>query len=60
LIAYTDTHYMIWTMPIAVHRIERFGFPKTLDVDESLATFLCSRGHALADVGQPRDAVRST
>lgn len=47
-------------MPIAVDKIERFGFPKTLDVDESLATFLFSREHALADIGRPRDVVRST
>jgi hypothetical protein len=45
-------------MPITDDEIERFGFLKTLDADESLAVFLSSLGHALADSGQSRGAVR--
>ena len=56
---YNDEYYKTWPMPITDDEIERFGYLQTLDADESLAVFLCSMGHAQADTGRPRDALRT-
>lgn len=59
LTVHPDEYYKTWPLPITSDEIERFDFLDSLSADESLAMFLCSRGHALADTGQPHDAIRT-
>lgn len=59
LTVHTDEHYRTWPFPITNAEIERFGFLKTLGPDESLAVFIGSMGHALADTGQHHAAIKT-
>lgn len=59
LTVHTDEHYREWPFPITDDEIERFGFLKSLDLDESIAVFMGSMGHAFADTGRDRAAIQT-
>lgn len=59
LTVHTDEHYRAWPFPITDDEIERFGFLKSLSLDESIAVFMGSMGHALADIGRDREAIQT-
>lgn len=59
LSVYDDEHYTQWPEPITADEIERYGFLKTLDADETVAVFLTSMGHTFADTGRSREAIQA-
>lgn len=59
LSVYDDEHYMQWPEPITADEIERYGFLKTLDADETVAVFLTSMGHTFADTGRSSEAIQA-
>lgn len=53
---FEDDHYKSWPFELTDAEVERFGYLESLDADKSLAVFLASAGHRMADLGNPEEA----